>query len=61
MNKKRRLTGETGTYRWMSPEVIRHESYSTPAVMLWQFVTGDEPFCDVSSIEAAKLVAVEKI
>jgi serine/threonine protein kinase len=66
MNKTRRLTGETGTYRWMSPEVIRHESYSTPAdvysfaVVLWQFVTRDEPFCDVSSVEAAKLVAVEK-
>ena len=65
-NKKRRLTGETGTYRWMSPEVIRHESYSTPAdvysfaVMLWQFVTRDEPFCDVGSVDAAKLVAVEK-
>mgnify|MGYP000137617621 CR=1 FL=1 len=23
----RNLTGETGTYRWMAPEVIRHEAY----------------------------------
>jgi mitogen-activated protein kinase kinase kinase 11 len=63
---KTRLTGETGTYRWMAPEVIRHESYSSPAdvysfaIMLWQFVTHDEPFCDVTSVDAAKLVAVEK-
>jgi serine/threonine protein kinase len=62
----RNLTGETGTYRWMSPEVIRHEPYSTKAdvysfaVMLWQFVTHEEPFADVSSVEAAKLVAKEK-
>lgn len=62
----KKLTGETGTYRWMSPEVIRHEHYSTKAdvysftVMLWQFVTHEEPFVDVSSVEAAKLVAVEK-
>ncbi|KAG7364311.1 protein tyrosine kinase [Nitzschia inconspicua] len=64
--KGRKLTGETGTYRWMSPEVIRHEYYSTKAdvysfaVMLWQFVTHEEPFVNVSSVEAAKLVAVEK-
>ncbi|KAL3914293.1 MAG: hypothetical protein SGILL_006160, partial [Bacillariaceae sp.] len=61
-----KLSGETGTYRWMSPEVIRHESYSTPAdvysfaVMMWQFVTHEEPFCDTSSVEAAKLVALQK-
>jgi len=25
------LTAETGTYRWMAPEVIRHEPYSYKA------------------------------
>jgi serine/threonine protein kinase len=60
------LTGETGTYRWMSPEVIRHESYSSMAdvysyaVMLWQFISHEEPFCLVGSIEAARLTAIEK-
>ncbi len=62
----RNLTGETGTYRWMAPEVMRHESYTTNAdvysfaIMLWQFLTHEEPFLDVSSIDAARLVAVEK-
>ncbi|KAL3915966.1 MAG: hypothetical protein SGILL_005396 [Bacillariaceae sp.] len=64
-SKATKLSGETGTYRWMSPEVIRHERYSTPAdvysfaVMLWQFVTHEEPFSDLSSVEAAKLVGME--
>jgi mitogen-activated protein kinase kinase kinase 11 len=61
-----KLSGETGTYRWMSPEVIRHEPYSTPAdvfsfaIMLWQFVSHEEPYSDLSSVEAAKLVGMEK-
>lgn len=60
------LTGETGTYRWMAPEVIRHDPYSVKAdvysfaVMLWQFVTHDEPFMDKDATEAANLVATEK-
>lgn len=60
------LTGETGTYRWMAPEVIRHERYSTLAdvysfaTMLWQFLTREDPFLDVSSLDAARLVAVEQ-
>lgn len=62
----RNLTGETGTYRWMAPEVIRHESYSNLAdvysfaIMLWQFLTHEEPFWDVDAVEAARLVAIER-
>jgi hypothetical protein len=58
------LTGETGTYRWMAPEVIRHEPYSnlvdvySYAVMLWQFVTREEPFCRVSAEMAAHNTAI---
>lgn len=65
-DNERNLTGETGTYRWMAPEVIRHEAYSTMAdvysfaTMLWQFVTREDPFLDVSAVEAARLVALEK-
>lgn len=61
------LTGETGTYRWMAPEVIRHEPYSSMAdvysfaVILWQLLTHDEPFVDADSLEAAMLVATNKI
>jgi mitogen-activated protein kinase kinase kinase 11 len=61
------LTGETGTYRWMAPEVIRHEPYSSMAdvysfaVIVWQLLTHDEPFVDADSLEAAMLVATNKI
>eukprot|EP00980_Cylindrotheca_fusiformis_P003582 scaffold794_cov131-Cylindrotheca_fusiformis.AAC.6 len=61
------LTGETGTYRWMAPEVIRHEPYSSLAdvysfaIIMWQLLTHDEPFTDVDSLEAAMLVATSKI
>ena len=57
------LTGETGTYRWMAPEVIRHEPYSSKAdvysfaVILWQLLTHDEPFVDLEAVDAANLVA----
>mmetsp|Transcript_55451 Transcript_55451/g.166270 ORF Transcript_55451/g.166270 Transcript_55451/m.166270 type:complete len:511 (-) Transcript_55451:207-1739(-) len=58
-------TAETGTYRWMAPEVIRHESYSfkadvySYALVAWQLITREEPFCNRSQIEAAGLVALE--
>lgn len=60
------LTGGTGTYRWMAPEVIRFEPYSLMAdvysfaVMCWQFVSHDEPFMDIDATEAAKVVAIGK-
>ena len=59
------LTAETGTYRWMAPEVIRHESYSSNAdvysfgVVLWQLVTRAVPFASLSPIQAAFMVAKE--
>jgi serine/threonine protein kinase len=58
-------TAETGTYRWMAPEVIRHESYSETAdvysfaIVLWQLITREDPFYDKSPIEAAGKVALE--
>ena len=58
-------TAETGTYRWMSPEVIRHEPYTQTAdvfsygVVLWQLLTREVPFADKSQIEAAAAVALE--
>ena len=66
VKETRNLTGETGTYRWMAPEVIRHDSYSTLAdvysfaITLWQLLTREDPYMDVSSLDAARLVAVEK-
>ena len=57
------LTAETGTYRWMSPEVIRHEPYSSNAdvysfgVVLWQLITREVPFATMSPIQTAYAVA----
>jgi len=62
---KRNLTGETGTYRWMASEVIRHEEYTLSAdvysfaIILWQLLTREEPFTDVTAVDAAQLVANE--
>eukprot|EP00520_Triparma_pacifica_P005893 CAMPEP_0118649546 /NCGR_PEP_ID=MMETSP0785-20121206/9762_1 /TAXON_ID=91992 /ORGANISM="Bolidomonas pacifica, Strain CCMP 1866" /LENGTH=873 /DNA_ID=CAMNT_0006541843 /DNA_START=337 /DNA_END=2958 /DNA_ORIENTATION=+ len=59
------LTAETGTYKWMAPEVIRHESYSSNAdvysfgIVLWQLITRDVPFASLSPIQAAFMVAKE--
>ena len=57
------LTAETGTYRWMSPEVIRHEPYSSNAdvysfgVVLWQLITREVPFATMTPIQTAYAVA----
>jgi serine/threonine protein kinase len=56
-----------GTYRWMAPEVVRREAYSNMAdvysfaIMLWQFVTHEEPYYDLGAEEAACLVAGEML
>jgi len=60
---KEELSGETGTYRWMAPEVIRHEPYSLNSdvysfgLVLWQLVTRELPFKDMKPIQAAYAIA----
>lgn len=62
---KQEMTSETGTYRWMAPEVIRHHPYSEKAdcysygILLWQLITREDPFQDHSPLEAAGRVALE--
>jgi hypothetical protein len=57
------LTAETGTYRYMAPEVIRHESYSSNAdvysfgVCLFQLISREIPFATLTPIQAAYAVA----
>ncbi|OQR94815.1 serine/threonine protein kinase [Thraustotheca clavata] len=61
------LTAETGTYRWMAPEVIGHEPYSTKAdvysygVILWEMIAKDQPFKGMSPIQAAFAVARQQM
>jgi len=54
------LTGETGTYLWMAPEVIRSEPYGCPAdvwsfgILLWALVAGsDQPYGYLTPMQAA--------
>ncbi|KAI2488907.1 protein tyrosine kinase [Fragilaria crotonensis] len=62
-NQGQELTAETGTYRYMAPEVIRHESYSSNAdvysfgILLWQLITREVPFSTMTPIQAAFSVA----
>lgn len=57
-------TAEAGTYRWMAPEIIRHEPYGFKvdvysfAVVMWQLLTREKPFHNVSQEEAAQMVSM---
>ena len=53
------LTAETGTYRWMAPEVICHERYSRSADVfsfggvLYELICHEPPFSDRSHLQAS--------
>ncbi|XP_073140394.1 serine/threonine-protein kinase STY46-like isoform X2 [Henckelia pumila] len=53
------MTAETGTYRWMAPEVIGHKPYSHKAdvfsfgVVLWELLTGKLPYANMTPLQAA--------
>ncbi|XP_047321250.1 serine/threonine-protein kinase STY46-like isoform X2 [Impatiens glandulifera] len=53
------MTGETGTYRWMAPEVINHQPYDQKAdvfsfaIVLWELVTSKVPYDSMSPLLAA--------
>ncbi|MFS8016687.1 putative dual-specificity kinase TKL-Pl-4 family [Helianthus anomalus] len=53
------MTAETGTYRWMAPEVIEHRPYDHKAdvfsfgVVLWELLTGEVPYKCLSPLQAA--------
>jgi Protein tyrosine and serine/threonine kinase len=57
------MTSETGTYRFMSPEVMRHEPYSRSAdlysygVTLWEMFSCEIPHAGMTPIQAAFAVA----
>ncbi|XP_024543267.1 serine/threonine-protein kinase STY46 isoform X1 [Selaginella moellendorffii] len=56
------MTAETGTYRWMAPEVIEHKPYDHKAdifsfgVVLWELLTGKLPYDYLTPLQAAVAV-----
>ncbi|GLC45485.1 hypothetical protein PLESTM_001740800 [Pleodorina starrii] len=53
------MTAETGTYRWMAPEVIEHKPYDEKAdvfsfgIILWELLTCKVPYSDMTPLQAA--------
>ncbi|GLT30285.1 hypothetical protein SLA2020_050920 [Shorea laevis] len=53
------MTAETGTYRWMAPEVIEHKPYDHKAdvfsfgIALWELLTGELPYAYLTPLQAA--------
>jgi serine/threonine protein kinase len=54
------MTAETGTYRWMAPEVVAHQPYDAKCdvysygIVLWEMATGGSvPYAGLSPLQAA--------
>ncbi|WOL19013.1 serine/threonine-protein kinase HT1-like [Canna indica] len=53
------MTPETGTYRWMAPEMIQHRPYDQKVdvysfgIVLWELITGMLPFQNMTAVQAA--------
>ncbi|XP_062197496.1 serine/threonine-protein kinase STY46-like [Phragmites australis] len=53
------MTAETGTYRWMAPEVINHQPYDNKAdvysfaLVLWELMTSKIPYSTMTPLQAA--------
>ena len=59
------MTGETGSYRFMAPEVFRHESYNETvdvysfAMILYNLLLGHPPWPALNGVKACALAAME--
>jgi len=59
------MTGETGSYRWSAPEVLRREHYThkadvfSYAIVSWEVVTSRVPYEGLKPVETAMLVGVQ--
>jgi len=59
------MTGETGSYRFMAPEVFRHEEYNETvdvysfAVIFYILLTGKIPWSNLSGIRAVTKASME--
>eukprot|EP00798_Chlamydomonas_sp_ICE-L_P006021 gene6021-5329_t len=62
-----KLTGETGSYRYMAPEVFRHEQYNNKvdvysfAMIYYQLLEGILPFYTMEPVEAARAAALDNL
>ncbi|KAI8473279.1 MAG: protein kinase [Monoraphidium minutum] len=62
-----KLTGETGSYRYMAPEVFRHELYNHKvdvysfAMIAYQLFEGVPPFAKSDPVEAARQASLEGV
>ena len=60
------MTGETGSYRFMAPEVFRHEAYGRPvdvysfAMILYNLLGVEPPWPQLSGPEAVQRAALDK-
>eukprot|EP00252_Welwitschia_mirabilis_P011049 TRINITY_DN2486_c0_g1_i10.p1 TRINITY_DN2486_c0_g1~~TRINITY_DN2486_c0_g1_i10.p1 ORF type:complete len:414 (-),score=77.09 TRINITY_DN2486_c0_g1_i10:208-1449(-) len=58
-----KLTGETGSYRYMAPEVFKHRKYDNKvdvfsfAMILYEMLEGSPPFPNSDGYEAAKMLS----
>ncbi|RZC71825.1 hypothetical protein C5167_031039 [Papaver somniferum] len=58
-----KMTGETGSYRYMAPEVFKHRKYDKKvdvfsfAMILYEMLEGNPPMVNYEPYEAAKYVA----
>ncbi|XP_017628018.1 serine/threonine-protein kinase STY17-like isoform X4 [Gossypium arboreum] len=61
------MTAETGTYRWMAPEVIEHKPYDHKAdvfsfgISLWEILTGELPYGLLTPLQAAVAVVQKNL
>ncbi|KAK3256272.1 hypothetical protein CYMTET_34584 [Cymbomonas tetramitiformis] len=60
------MTAETGTYRWMAPEVIEHRPYDKKAdvfsygIFLWELVTGEVPYAGLTPLQARSSLPISR-
>ncbi|KAL6187732.1 hypothetical protein ACLB2K_039127 [Fragaria x ananassa] len=58
-----KMTGETGSYRYMAPEVFKHRRYDKKvdvfsfAMILYEMLEGDPPLANYEPYDAAKFVS----
>ncbi|PKI34604.1 serine/threonine-protein kinase STY13-like [Punica granatum] len=61
------MTPETGTYRWMAPEMIQHRPYTQKVdvysfgIVLWELITGLLPFQNMTAVQAAFAVVNKEV